>query len=297
MDLQQLRYVVALSKELNFVRAAQKSHVTQPTLSQQVKKLEEELGVPLFERSSKHVRLTAAGEKFLPSALSVLATLDKGVRDLREDSGDVMGEIRISAIPTLGPYVLPQIITQLRRKAPKLKLHIYEETTSVLVESLKSGKVDLGLLALPVDAEGLVSKVAAKEFFYLAVSKKHPLAVRSEVTSRDLRSEDLLILQEGHCFGAQALEFCKRQREDERVVFQGSSLMSVLELAAAGEGVTLVPDLARKSAVPPGLKFLPFKKPRPAREIGFVWRVTAPLTRALRCVLESSEQVLREKIS
>lgn len=296
MDLQQLRYMVALSQELNFVRAAKKSHVTQPTLSQQIKKLEDSLGARLFERSSKQVRLTAAGEKFLPSAEAVLAALEKGIQDLREDSGEILGEIRISAIPTLGPYVLPEIITQLRRKAPKLKLHIYEETTSVLIESLKSGKTDLGLLALPVDAEGIAAKVTAREKFYLAVSKKHELAGRPEVTARDLRGEDLLILQEGHCFGAQALEFCKRQRTDDRVVFQGSSLTSVLQLAAAGEGITLVPDLVRASAVPPGLKFLPFKKPYPSREIGLVWRMTAPLTRAHRAVIETSEQVLLQKI-
>ncbi len=296
MDLQQLRYMTALSQELNFVRAAKKSHVTQPTLSQQIKKLEDELGARLFERSSKQVRLTAAGEKFLPAAVAVLSALEKGIQDLRDDSAEILGEIRVSAIPTLGPYVLPEIITQLRRKAPKLKLQIYEETTSVLIDSLKSGKTDLGILALPVDGEGIASKVTVREAFYLAVSKKHALAGRADVSAKDLRGEDLLILQEGHCFGAQALEFCKRQRTDERVVFQGSSLTSVLQLAAAGEGITLVPDLVRTSAVPAGLKFLPFKKPTPSRELGLVWRMTAPLTRAHRCVMETAEEVLLSKI-
>lgn len=296
MDLQQLRYVVALARELNFVRAAQKSHVTQPTLSQQIKKLEDELGVKLFERSSQRVRLTAAGEKFLAASESVLNTLDQGVRELRDDGGEIRGEVRISAIPTIGPYVLPGLIMNLRRKAPKLHLQIYEETTSVLLDSLKAGRVDIGLLALPIDADGLVSKSLAYEKFFLALSKKHPLARLKEASARDLRSQDLLILQEGHCFGSQALEFCKRERGDERVVFQGSSLTSILELASAGEGITLVPELVLSSAVPPGLKFIPFRKPGPFREIGFVWRVSAPLTRAMRCVIETSEQILKTRL-
>ncbi len=296
MDLQQLRYVSALARELHFVRAARKMHVTQPTLSQQIKKLEDELGVRLFERSSKQVRLTPAGEKFLGSALSVLETLDKGIQALREDSGELLGEVRLSAIPTVGPYVLPEIITRVRKKAPRMKLQIYEETTAVLLESLKSGRVDLGLLALPVDGEGLVSKTIGRESFFLAVPKSHPLSERKEVVLRDLKDQDLLILQEGHCFGTQTLEFCKRTRTDDRVVFQGSSLLSVLGLAAAGEGVTLVPKMACSSSPSFGLKYIPFKKPSPGRDLGLLWRVTAPLTRTLRFVIETAEQTLHSRL-
>ncbi len=296
MDLQQLRYVAALARELHFVRAARKMHVTQPTLSQQIKKLEDELGAKLFERSSKQVRLTPPGEKFLGAALSVLETLDKGIQALHDDSGELLGEVRLSAIPTLGPYVLPEIITRVRKKAPKMKLQIYEETTPVLLESLKAGRMDVGLLALPVDAEGLVSKTVGREPFFLAVPKNHALGNQKEVSLKDLKNEDLLILQEGHCFGAQTLEFCKRTRTDDRVVFQGSSLLSVLGLTAAGEGVTLVPQMACSGSVSFGLKYLPFKKPSPGRDLGLVWRVTAPLTRTLRFVIETAEQTLRARL-
>jgi len=291
MDLQQLRYIVALSQELHFLKAARRVNVSQPTLSQQIKKLEEELGVFLFERSPQQVKLTDSGEKFLPYAIQVLDSLEKGVGELQEETGEVTGRIRVAAIPTICPYLLPSVITKIRKKAPRLVLEIYEETTSVLVEHLKDGKLDLGILALPIPDPGIVSRTLGKETFYLAVSKNHPLAKKNTVRPKDIEKERLLVLQEGHCFRNQSLEFCKKQTDDIQVIFQGSSLTSVMKLASSGEGITFVPKMAADFKEYPDLKFIPFASPQPTRELGFVWRISAPLSSGHRLFMSTVEEV------
>lgn len=292
MDLQQLRYIVALYQEKNFLKAAKKVNVTQPTLSQQIKKLEQELGVPLFERSTQQVQATEAGKKFLPHAIAMLDTLSKGVAELTDDLDVVRGTVKLAAIPTIAPYILPEVILALKKKAPLVRLEVYEETTSVLLSHLKEGLVDVGILALPVEAPSAVTRKIAKEEFLLAASKRHPLAKKKEVPSSAINTEKILVLQEGHCFGNQTLEYCKRSRSDEQVIFQGSSLTSVLKLAAAGEGVTFVPAMAVEPRFYPGLAFIPFSDPKPFRELAFIWRTTAPLTKASRMVMETAEEVL-----
>lgn len=287
MELHQLRYFLELSRELHFQRAAEKAHVTQPTLSQQIKKLEEELGLPLFERSPQNVRLTAAGKKFLPHVIEALEKIEHGVSDLRTEADEISGLIRIAAIPTIAPYLLPGVISKIKRSAPKLMLEIYEETTSVLVEHLKEAKFEIGILSLPIQAAGIVSRSLGKEPFYLAVSRNHPLAKKKTVVRDDIVKEKMLILQEGHCFSDQTLEFCNLSRKNEQIQFQGSSLSSVMRLVGAGEGVTFVPKMAVEPRLYPELRFIPFGGTQPSREIGLAWRVTTPLTKAHKFVMES----------
>lgn len=291
MEIHQLRYLVALSQEKNFVRAARRVNITQPTLSQQVKKLEVELETPLFERSAHGVQLTRAGEKFLPYALATLDSLEKGIAEVREESGGLSGKISIGTLPTIGPYLLPDVLILLRKKAPRLRIELYEETTSVFVESLKAGKLDLGVISLPLPDASLVSRRLGREEFFLAASKEHPVSKRKEVTAKILKDEKLLILQEGHCFSDQALEFCQRLRNDAQIIFQGSSLTSVMKLAAVGEGLTLVPHMAASVRENPSLAFIPFSPPKPSREIGLVWRISAPLTRGHHLFMETVETV------
>lgn len=193
--------------------------------------------------------------------------------------------------------MLPQAIRSLKKEAPLVRLEIYEETTSVLLSHLKEGKIDLGILALPVDASGAVTKPVAREDFWLAVGKSHPLAARKKASVAAIKSEKLLILQEGHCFAEQALEYCRRSRDDDQVIFQGSSLLSVLKLAAGGDGITFVPRMAVEPRVYPELVFLPFQDPKPYREIGFIWRVSAPLTRACRAVMDAADRAIRDRLS
>ena len=291
MELHQLRYFLELSRELHFQKAAEKAHVTQPTLSQQIKKLEDELGLPLFERSPRNVRLTAAGKKFLPHVIEALERIEHGVSGLREEADEISGLIRIAAIPTIAPYLLPGVISKIKKSAPKLVLEIYEETTSVLVEHLKEAKFEIGVLSLPIQDSGIVCRPLGKEPFYLAVSKDHPLAKRKTVSRSDIVKEKLLILQEGHCFSDQTLEFCNLSRKNEQIRFQGSSLSSVMRLVGAGEGVTFVPKMAVEPRLYPELRFISFGGTPPLREIGLAWRVTTPLTKAHNFVIDSFGEI------
>ena len=290
MEIQQLRYVVALSQELHFLKASRRMNVSQPTLSQQVKKLEDELGVPLFERSPRNIRLTSYGKKFLPHAVSVLDTLQQGMRELKEDAGVVTGTIRLGVIPTICPYLMPEVLTALAKIAPLVRVALYEETTSALIEDLRSGRLDMGILALPVADKGVSTLSLHREPFFAAVAKSHPLASRKVLGRSELLKEKLLILQEGHCFGLQSMEFCKIDRRDPQVSFQGSSLTSVMALAELGQGVTFVPKMAVDKTPGTRLKFIPLApKDQPSREIGAAWRLTAPLDRAQRIFLKTLE--------
>lgn len=294
MDLQQIRYVVALAKEGSFQRAARSVGISQPTLSQQVKKLEDELGSPLFERSSHAVRLTVAGEKFIPFAMGALESLSAGSQMVRSEKNALDGLVKLGFIPTVGPYLLPVAIRKLQKQAPNLRLELFEETTSVLVESLKAGKCDLGLLALPVGDSALASRSLGAEEFYLAVSKKHPLASKKQIIASDLSDEPLLMLKEGHCFRDQALDFCRRGNASPQVTFEGSSLVSVMNLVASGDGITLVPKMTVDQTPHAGLKFIPFKDPKPMREIGICWRMTMPLTAVQRFVLDALGEAFKK---
>jgi LysR family transcriptional regulator, hydrogen peroxide-inducible genes activator len=293
MELQQLRYIVALSKELNFVRAAKRVGITQPTLSQQIKKLEDELGQPLFERSPHNVRLTSQGQTFVSYAIKALDTLSEGEREIKESKNALKGKISIAFIPTIGPYILPPLLNKLKKKAPDLKLELFEETTSVLVDHLKSGKFDMGILALPIDDHSLVSKELGEEEFFVCVSKEHALAKKETINIKQMLDQDVLMLQEGHCFRDQALEFCSTHHANPHILFEGSSLVSVMNLAAANVGMTLVPKIAVNRSLYSSLKFIPFSKPKPTRKIGAIWRMTFLPNYAQRFVMEMVEDILR----
>lgn len=295
MDLQQLRYIVAVYRERHFQRAAASANISQPTLSQQIKKLERELGAALFERSPHGVSLTPAGEKFLPRAEALLQALDGAVGELKEGAQEVAGRIRLAAIPTVGPYFLPRVLRRMSKAAPRVLLELHELTTSLLLEHLKQGRIDMGILALPVDTPGVVSRAIGRETFLLAVDKDNALAKKRRVTVKDVTRERMLILQEGHCFRNQALEYCKMAAQDPQVIFQGSSLTSVMELAASGEGVTLVPRMAAAPRQNPALRFVRFAPPEPFRDLALAWRVTTPLTRAHRLLMDAAEQAFSSR--
>ncbi len=296
MDLQQLRYIIAVNRERHFQKAARRAGISQPTLSLQIQKLEKELGVLLFERSPHRVSLTAAGEKFIPQAQALLESLDKAVVDLKERSNEVAGRIRLAAIPTVGPYLLPGVIQSFSRLAPKVTLEMHDLTTSLLLEYLKDGRVDLGILALPIETSGMLFRSLGNESFLLAVARRHPLAKKKQITTKEILAERMLILQEGHCFRNQTLSYCKISAQDPQIVFQGSSLTSVMRLTAAGNGVTLVPRMAAEPRQNPDLVFIPFAKPGPSRELGIVWRITTPLTRAHHLLIDSIETAFQNQL-
>lgn len=287
MEIHALRYAAAVYRERHFVRAAERVHVTQPTLSQGLGKLERELGTRLFERSPRGVRPTPAGEAFVKKILPLLEALDGAAEEIKARSGEVSGIVRLGAIPTVGPYLLPRALPILRARAPKLTLELHELTTSLLLARLREGRLDLGLLALPAGERGFTARSFGEETFLLAVADGHPLARRARVSLADVARERLLVLQEGHCFRRQSLAFCKMASGDPRVIFEGSGLTSVMRLAAAGEGVTLVPRLAAEPRQNPGLAFVPFASPEPRREIGGLWRSGATLTPGQKVVLDA----------
>lgn len=285
IEISHFRSFVVLSQTLHFGKAAEQLRITQPSLSQQIKKLEDELKVILFERNPHFVKLTRVGNQFLPHALKVLEAHDQALQVLSHDKNPLEGVVRLAFIPTIGPYVLPKLVKILRQKAPHIKLELYELTTTLLIEQLKQGAFDLGVVALPIQDSGLVSASLGKEDFVLAVSKTHPLALKRHVKLNDLSREDVLMLKEGHCFREQALEFCANHNSNLKVTFEGSSLVSVMNLVSANLGVTLVPQMATHKASN-DLQFVKFASPQPHREIGLVWRMSYGLKAREKFLLE-----------
>ncbi len=256
MNLRDLRYLVALADERHFGRAAERCHVSQPTLSAQLRKLEDYLGVPLIERQPRRVSMTETGEKVVARARRLLQETDAIVELCRADRDPLAGELRLALIPTVGPYLLPRVITRLKRALPRLKLLLYEYQTAQLLEKLRDGDIDLGILALPLPTDGLESRPLYEEPFVLAAPDSHRLAKRDKVRVDDLKNETLLLLEDGHCLRDQALEVCSRIRVNEEEDYRATSLETLRQMVAAGHGITLLPHLAtigpRRHARPEG---------------------------------------------
>lgn len=277
MEIQQLRYFVALAHERHFVRAAEHSHVSQPTLSQQIQKLERELKITLFDRTPRKVQLTADGKRFLPHALAILEALERAQHEMAAPGSQLAGPIQLGAIPTMAPYLLPGVAKALRQEAPEVTLNFRDEPTAALLRYLQDGRIDLAILSLPIEEPGIATRSLGQEPMYVALSRHHPLSSQKAIRPGMLEQERLLVLQEGHCFRDQSLDFCRRTRVQPHVVFHGSSLTSVLRMAAAGEGITFVPRMAANPKEHPDLVFLPFKPPIPMRDIAVAWRQRLPL--------------------
>ena len=244
MELHQLRYFCAVADTGSFSRAAEKCHVSQPSLSQQILKLESELGGRLFDRLGRSVRLTDLGEAFLPRARSVLHELSSAKDELTERLQSEAGPVVIGAIPTIAPYWLASRLATFSRKFPKVHLTIAEEITPVLLERLRAGSVDLAVLALPIRGHEFDSRPLFTERLYAALPKTHKLARRPTLQLADLRRDPFLFLRDGHCFRDTAVAACDRARLDPRVVFESGHLSSLLAMVGAGMGVSLVPEMA-----------------------------------------------------
>ena len=297
MNLRDLRYLVALADERHFGKAAERCFVSQPTLSAQIRKLEEYLGVPLFERQPKRVSLTETGEKVVRRARSLLQEADAIVELAKTDRDPLSGNIKLALIPTVGPYLLPHVVGRLKRELPRLKLMLYEYQTEPLLEKLRAGEIDAGILALPVDMDGLESAVLYDEPFALAVPANHPLAERERVKIDDLRGETLLLLEDGHCLRDQALEVCSRVRVNETQDYRATSLETLRQMVAAGHGITLLPELAAETPVGTarGLRIKPFAKPAPGRTVGAVWRKSSTRGPAIEAVTNAIRATIREE--
>jgi LysR family transcriptional regulator, hydrogen peroxide-inducible genes activator len=273
MNLRDLQYLVAVADEGHFGKAAQHCHVSQPTLSMQLKKMEEYLGVQLFERTNKQVMITQAGEKIAGRARQVLRDTQE-IRDIAKTAQNpYAGDFRLGAFPTLAPYFLPQVVPAIARKLPKLKLLLVEEKTEQLLDKLNTGSLDAALIALPIKDEGLDSTPLLNDPFLLAVPMNHAFTGRKHVNPGDLKKEQLLLLEEGHCLRNQALEVCGMIGASEHQDFRATSLETLRQMVAAGVGITLIPKLAMRKN--DGIDYIPFIKPAISRTIGLVWRKTS----------------------
>jgi LysR family hydrogen peroxide-inducible transcriptional activator len=285
VTLQELRYLVAVAEEGQVARAAERCHVGQPTLSTQLKKLEDTLGVQLFERGPRGLKPTAAGAPIIAQARVVLEEVQK-LRELARTAQDPMaGALRVGAIPTLGPYLLPHLLPAIRKTYPKLRLLLSESLTAQLLEALHKHTLDAALLALPVAHAGLETMELFREPFELALPVGHRLAKKKHAQPQDLADENLLLLAEGHCLRDQALDVCGTARRESREEVQATSLETLRQMVAAGIGCTLLPRLSTLGGARPDKRLIelrPFTAPEPTRLIGLVWRARGARAEAAR---------------
>jgi LysR family hydrogen peroxide-inducible transcriptional activator len=287
ITLRQLRYFNALARQGHFGRAAEACAISQPALSMQIKDLEDALGGVLLERSPRQVALTTFGEEAAPRVRDILRLVDE-LEDLARASRDrLAGRLRIGMIPTIAPYLLPEVIGNLTHMHPELDIHVRETLTPKLIEELADGRLDTAIVALPVSEPSLVEVALFSEHFLLVRPGEDE--GKPVPSSKMLRTMRLLLLEEGHCFRDQALSFCNMQSSPPREVLDASSLSTLVQMVSAGIGVTLIPEMAvaveTRSA---SVSVTRFKNPQPSRTIGMVWRKTSPLARQL---LEFSEVV------
>jgi LysR family transcriptional regulator, hydrogen peroxide-inducible genes activator len=289
MNLRDLRYFVALAETRHFGKAAEKSFVSQPTLSAQIKKLETYLGVQLIERQPRRVTLTETGAKILPIARRILQDSDEIISYARNEHDPLSGKLKVAFIPTIGPYLLPLVARRLRKQLPQLKLMLYEYQTQPLLERLRAGDIELGVLALPVPLDGLEARELYQEDFTLAVPNANPLAKKSSVRLDDLAGESLLLLEDGHCLRDQALEVCSRIDVKENEDYRATSLETLRQMVAAGLGVTLLPELATRGPFGSGqgLTVKSFTRPIPSRTVGAVWRKSSARAAAIGAVCDA----------
>lgn len=276
IKLRDLEYLVALADHGNFHRAAEICGVSQPTLSAQIRKFEEDLGVPLFERSRRHVILTEGGKRLLPRARRMLdeaAQIRVEAEHLREIGAP---RLHLGVFPTLGPYLLPHVVPRFLKEMPGIELMLTEEKSGVLLRRLVEGGIDAALLALPNEDGGLTSRELFDEPFRLAVPLAHELAHRQTVNPRELSGQKLMLLEEGHCLRDQALALCRQSGARELDDFRGTSLETLRQMVTAGVGVTLLPAMATRETG--AMAALPIASGAFKRRIGLFWRKTSGQT-------------------
>ena len=293
MTLTELKYVVAVARERHFGRAADACFVSQPTLSVAIKKLEDELGVLLFERRSNEVTTTPAGERIVAQAQRVLDEAGR-VKDIAKQGKDPLsGPLRVGVIYTVGPYLLPPLVRQLLRDAPQMPLLLNENYTIKLLELLKNGEIDVAILALPLPQTGMLVQPLYDEPFMIAVPRNHPWTRRKSVPSEDLKKETMLLLGAGHCFRDSVLEVCPElsrfssNAEGIQKTFEGSSLETIRHMVASGLGITVLPlsSVPEKTPRDSLIDYVPFKAPVPDRRVVLVSRKSftrQPALEALR---------------
>jgi LysR family hydrogen peroxide-inducible transcriptional activator len=281
MNLRDLRYIIAVADSRHFGKAAERCFVSQPTLSGQIRKLEQELGVTLFERTNRSVEVTPVGRQIIEHARQIIEQADTITTLARAQQDPLAGPLRIGAIPTLSPYLMPLILVPMIRQYPQIKLVLSEELTDTLIARLRNHEIDAALLATPVDEQGLVSQPLFDEPFWVAYPRKHPFYTRERITLRDLGDEEILLLAEGHCLADQAMDLCHIERGDSRgggADLRAASLETLIQLVRAGYGITLIPALAMRGSwvTGSGVVAQPLSSKQASRRVSLVYRESFP---------------------
>jgi LysR family hydrogen peroxide-inducible transcriptional activator len=277
-SIKQLKYLCAVAEYRHFSKAAAACHVTQSTLSAAIQELESQLGVKIFERNKKTVMITSLGTKLLVQARIVLGDVEDFVGIARAHEAPLAGDLRLGVIPTIGPFMLPAILSELRKSFDKLKVYLKEEMSAELVEELQQGQLDLIILAFPFPLPDMETVSLFKDEFLLCLPPGHELEKVQQVRPHQLRGQSLLLLEEGHCLRDHALEACKLESADTDLVYQGTSLHTLVQMVANGLGMTLLPAMAINANVlgDTHLKIKHFSNDNVSREVGMAWRKSDP---------------------
>lgn len=277
-SIKQLKYLCAVAEHRHFSKAAAACHVTQSTLSAAIQDLESQLGVKIFERNKKTVLITSLGEKLLLQARIVLGDVEDFVGIARAHEAPLVGDLRLGVIPTIGPFLLPAILSDLRKSFDKLKLYLKEEMSAELVQQLQQGQLDLIILAFPFPLPDMETVSLFKDEFLLCLPPGHEFEKMQQVKQNQLRGQSLLLLEEGHCLRDHALEACKLESADTDLVYQGTSLHTLVQMVANGLGMTLLPAMSVDADVlgDTHLQLKHFSNENVSREVGMAWRKSDP---------------------
>jgi LysR family hydrogen peroxide-inducible transcriptional activator len=271
MELHQLRYFVAVAELGHFTRAAKRCFVTQPSLSQQIGKLEEELGKPLFDRLGRVVRLTEAGRSLYEQAVTILASVEEAKRQVGGAAAEKGGVVTVGAIPTVAPFLLPSLASAFQRRYPGSRIVIYEDLTAHVIENCLRGELDVGVLALPVPDPRLHAEPLFEEELLLAMPAGHALARKRRVTMDDLNGQPFILLSEMHCLGQQIVAFCNQESCSPFMVCRSAQLLTVQELVSVGHGVSLLPAMACEFDRHSRRTYRRLSGPAPSRTLGLIW--------------------------
>lgn len=294
MTLSELRFVVAVAKERNFRRASEKCFVSQPALSLAIKKLEEDLGVLIFERSRTDVSPTPIGEQIIEQAIRAIEEVAH-IREIAKQGDDQLGgAFRLGLIYSVGPYLLPEIIPILRNTAPEMPLEIEENLTAQLESQLKSGVIDAAIVALPFEAAGIKTMPLYDEKYVVMVPVAHPWANRTSIKAAELAYENVLLLNSGHCYSHQVLQACPDLSRKGQML-QGNSLETIRNMVASNLGITVLPcSAATERYVNPLVKVIPFASPVPVRRIALAWRKSYARELAVNCLADAIKEMKSE---
>jgi LysR family hydrogen peroxide-inducible transcriptional activator len=272
MELHQLKYFVAAAESGNVTRAAARCHVAQPSMSQQIKKLEDDLGVSLFDRLGRGIVLTDAGRALLPRARRIMSEVRETEANLKREADDCHGMLMVGAIPTMAPYLLPPAVGRLRAEHPECQVSVREDLTENLVEALADNEIDCALVSTPLQHELLEVEVLADEELLVVVPSDHPAAGRKELSPQEISGQPTITLEEMHCLGRQIQGFCATRRIVPRVICRTTQLSTIIELVVLGMGVSLVPEMAAKADRSGRCRYLRVRPGKPVRQIGVAWR-------------------------